>query len=279
MQVSAHGTNEILFGFPLDRIVIGDLDGQVISSANAPTFSVLQRSLEQTITLAQLQEASMHVPTIARADCIRIHKLLAGIFISRLSRPEALAFQRGLTSQGHETDVTEDSLLPPMPSGMRSMRVSRTDRELHFRDFMDRVTIIPLDEVLFVAAACIEDTGLKRHTTTKRVDIGRGVHMNVDESHLRETPERSVRIDVFFSLAPHRFSLSAADSTRFFVQDQPIYLRKPEMIAWAFQKVRSWAPAECRLNRHIHHEQPLGSRVATIAYEEEIRWRFYRLRE
>lgn len=251
----------------------------MVSSSNSPTFSVLQRSLEQTVTLRQLEEASMHVPTLARADCIRIHKLLAGVFISRLSRPEALAFQRGLAAQGHETDVVEDSLLPPLPSGMRSMRVARVDRELHFRDFMDRATIVPLDEVLFIAAACIEDTGLKRHTETKRVHIGRGVYMNMDETRLRENPERSVRIDIFFSRAPHRFSLNAADATRFFVQDQAIYLRKPDLIAWAFQKVRGWAPAGCRLNRHIHLDQPLGSRVATVTYEEEIRWRFYRLRE
>jgi len=244
-----------------------------------PTYSVLQRSLEQTITLQQIEEASMVVPTIARADCRRIHRLLAGIFISRLSRAEALAFQRGLAAQGHETDVVEDSLLPPLPSGMRSMRVSRIDRELHFRDFMDRVTIIPLDEILFIAAGCIEDTRSKRQTVTTHVNVGRGGTIPVDETRLREVAERSVRIDIFFSRAPHRFSLNAGEATRFFVQDQPVYLRKPEVIAWAFQKVRGWAPAECRLNRDVHNEQPLGRRIPLVAYEEEIRWRFYRLRE
>jgi len=247
--------------------------------AIAPTYSVLQRSLEQTVTLHQLEEASVHVPTIARADCIRIHRLLAGIFISRLSRPEALAFQRGLAAQGHETDVVEDSQLPPLPTGMRSMRVSRIDRELHFRDFMDRLTIIPLDEVLFIAGACTEDSHLKRQSITQQVHIGRGVTVPMNESRLREQTERTARIDIFFSRAPHRFSLSAAEATRFFVQDQPIYLRKPDVIAWAFQKTRSWAPAECRLNSHIHSEQPLGNRVPLMAYEEEIRWRFHRLRE
>jgi len=247
--------------------------------ANAPTYSVLQRSLEQTVTLHQLEEASVHVPTIARADCIRIHRLLAGIFISRLSRPEALAFQRGLAAQGHEADVVEDSQLPPLPSGMRSMRVSRIDRDLHFRDFMDRLTIIPLDEVLFIAGACIEDSRMKRHTITQQVHIGRGVTIPMDETRLQQKAERSARIDIFFSPAPHRFSLNAAEATRFFVQDQPIYLRKPDLIAWAFQKVSSWSPAECRLNSHLHNEHPLGNRVPMIAYEEEIRWRFYRLRE
>ena len=250
----------------------------MIPSSNAPTFSLIQRSLDETVTLQQLEEASTQVPTIARADCIRIQRLLAGIFISRLSHPEALAFRRGLAMQGIEADVVEDSQLPALPSGMRSMRVSRIDRELHFRDFMDRRTIIPLDEVLFIAGACIEDSRLKRHTVTQQVHIGRGVTIPVDESRLREKAERSARIDIFFSRAPHRFSLSAAEATRFFVQDQAIYLRKPDLIAWAFQKVRGWAPADCRLNRHIHHEQPLSRRVPLISYEEEIRWRFHRLR-
>lgn len=248
-------------------------------SAGSPTYSVIQRSLDQPITLQQLEEASMHAPMIARADCIRIHKLLAGIFISRLPHPEALAFQRGLAAQGHEADVIEDSLLPALPSGMRAMRVSRVDRELHFRDFMDRVTLIPLDEVLFVAAACIEDQTLARTTTTEQVHIGRGVTVPMQETRLRDVPDRLVRIDIFFSRAPHRMSLSAGDATRFFVQDQAVYLRKPEIIAWAFQKVRSWAPADCRLNRLIHHEHPLQHRVPTAVYEEEIRWRFYRLRQ
>ena len=250
----------------------------VIPSPNASTYSVIQRSLDQTITRQQLEEASVHAPSIARADCIRMHQLLAGIFISRLPKPEALAFQRGLTMQGIEAEVVADSLLPALPSEIRCMRIARIDRQLHFRDFMDKQTIVPLDEVLFIAGACIEEMALSRTTVTKQLHIGRGVTVPVEESRLRESAERSVRIDFFFSRPPHRISLRSAEATRFFVQDHPIYLRKPEIIAWAFQKVRSWAPADCRLNRLIHAEQPLKDRVPMLAYEEEIRWRFYRLR-
>ena len=245
----------------------------------SPTYSVIQRDLNEVVTLRQLEEASTHVPTIARADCIRIHKLLAGIYISRLSHPEALAFQRGLALQGLQADVVADSLLPALPTGMRAMRVSRIDRDLHFRDFMDRPTFIPHEEILFIAAACIEDITLERTTTTTTVDIGHQVSMPFTESRLRSVPERCVRIDIFFTRAPHRMTLSAGDATRFFVQDQPVYLRKPEVIAWAFQMVRGWAPAECRLNRHIHLDHPIQHRVPSAVYEEEIRWRFYRLRE
>lgn len=245
----------------------------------ANTYSVIQRSLNQRISREQLEEASMHVPTITRADCIRIHQLLAGIFISRLSRPEALAFQRGLAAQGHESDVVEDSQLPMLPHGMRSMRVSRVGRELHFRDFMDRPTVIPMDEILFIAAGCTQNTRFNWESKTSKMWVGRGSSVPIQENRLREAIERSARVDFFFSRAPHRFGLSAGEATRFFVQDQPIHLRNAELIAWAFQKVRSWAPAECRLNRLIHLEQPLSRRVPIAVYEEEIRWHFYRLRE
>jgi len=251
----------------------------MIPSADTATYSVIQRTLDKPVTLTQLEEASMHAPSIARADCLRIHRLLAGIYISRLPLAEAIAFQRGLAAQGHEADVVVDALLPALPSGMRSMRVARIDDRLHFRDFMERETVIPLSEVLFIAAACIEDKGVERTTITRDVHIGRGVHVPMPETRLRDVPERSARIDIFFSRAPHRLSLSAADATRFFVQDQAVYLRKPEIIAWAFQKVRGWSPADCRLNRHIHHDHPLQHRFPTAVYEEEIRWRFYRLRE
>jgi len=254
------------------------LDHPVRPPENAITYSVIQRSLEQKITRAQLEEASTHVPTIARTDCVRIHKLLAGIFISRISHQEALAFQRGLAAQGHEADVVEDAQIPPLPPGMRSMRVSRVDRELHFRDFMDRPTVIPLDEILFVAGGCIEDSRLKRHTHITYVHTGRGGRMPVEESHLRQHAERSARIDIFFTRHPYRFSLSAGEATRFFVQDQPIHLRNSELIAWAFQKVRGWLPVTSRHNSLIHLDQPLSRRVPMSVYEEEIRWRFHRLR-
>lgn len=246
---------------------------------DASTFSVIQRSLDQKISLHQLEEASMQVPTIARADCRRIHNLLAGIFISRLSHPEALAFQRGLAAQGHQTDVVDDAQLPSLPPGMRSMRVSRIGNELHFRDFMDRLTLIPLDEILFISGGCIEHNRSKRQTVTTYVYGGRGGTTPVEESRIREFTERSARIDLFFSRAPHRFSLNAGESTRFFLQDQSIYLRKPETITWAFEQARSWAPANCRLNRDIHRTQPLANRSPIIAYEEEIRWHFYQLRQ
>jgi hypothetical protein len=243
------------------------------------TYSVIQCNLDETVTLQQLEAASMHAPSIARADCPRIHRMLAGIYISRLPHPEALAFQRGLAAQGLQAEVVADSLLPALPTGMRAMRVSRIDDELHFRDFMDRPTVIPFEEILFIAAACIEDTTLERTITLKEVNVGRGISMSIPETRLRDVPDRLVRIDIFFSRAPHRLTLSAADATRFFVQDQPVYLRKPEVIAWAFQMVRGWAPAECRINRHIRHDHPLQHRVPTEVYEEEIRWRFHRLRE
>ncbi len=243
-----------------------------------PTFSVIQRQLGRAITREQLEEASMHVPTITRADCVRIHQLLAGIVISRISQHEAMAFVRGLATQGIEADVVADAELPALPNGMRSMRVSRDGDAFHFRDFMDRLTVIQRNELLFIAGGCIEDSRLKRENQTVMTPSAHGVVIPIQESRLRTTAERSARVDVFFGRSPYRFSLSSGESTRFFVQEQPIYLRKPEMIAWAFQKVRSWAPADSRINSLIRLDQPLSRRVPMSVYEEEIRWRFYRLR-
>ncbi len=245
---------------------------------DASTYSVIQRSLEQSVTLQQLEEASMQVPTIARADCIRIHRLLAGIFISRLSRPEALAFQRGLAGQGIESDVVRDAQLPPLPSGVRSMRVWQEERAIHCRDVMERVTVLPVAEILFIAAGVIVET---RHgtETVRRARTGpRGGMRMVPETRRTKSEETCVIADLFFTRPPYRFTFRAGESSRFFVQDQPVRPNARDMVAWAFQKLRSWAPAGCRLNRHIHHENPMDHPVGKTTYEEEIRWRFYRLR-
>lgn len=227
----------------------------------------------------QLEEASVHAPSIARADCIRMRERLAGIFISRLPYEEAMAFQRGLAGQGIETDVVPDPALPALPAGMRSIRVNRIDDDFHFRDFMDRLTVIPRDELLFLAAGCIEDPRLKHTTRTVMNRSGNGIAFPIQESQLRTITERSVRVDVFFVRPPHRFSFNAGEATRFIIGDEPVYLHKPESIARAFREVRCWLPAENRTNGLIRLAQPLGRRVPFGVYESEIRWRFYRLRE
>ena len=250
----------------------------MIPISNDPTFSVIQRTLGQAVSQQQLEEASTQVPTIARADCIRIHKLLAGIFISRISRPEALAFQRGLAMQGIEAEVVADAQLPALPLGVRSMRVSRIENQLHCRDVMERETIVPLHEILFIAAGVIQEKRFGTKTVTRARIAGRGQMTHVHETQRTETTERSVTLDLFFTRPPYRFNFQAGEASCFFVQDHAIRPRLPDLVAWAFQKVRGWAPADCRLNQHIHHDKPLEHPIAKVAYEEEIRWRFHRLR-
>ena len=263
----------------LDTKGLSILDWPVNPSGFQQMFSVIQRRLEDPVTRGQLEQASDHAPSIARADCVRMHAMLAGIFISRLPREEAIAFQRGLAGQGIESDVVPDTELPELPVGMRSMRVNRIDHAFHFRDFMDRLTIIPQTELLFVAAGCIEDSRLKRTTRNVMNTTGYGTSFPFQEQQLNVIAERSVRIDVFFGRPPYRFSFSVGEASRFMIDDQPVYLHNPEDIGRAFRQVRDWVPAAARTNSLIRLGQPGSRRVPFAVYQSEIRWRFYRLRE
>ncbi|MGL5019502.1 MAG: hypothetical protein ACRDBP_15310 [Luteolibacter sp.] len=54
------------------------------------SFSLLQLSLDQTITRESLEEASDAVPSIARTDCAHLQRDLFGIVVSNLSFSQKL---------------------------------------------------------------------------------------------------------------------------------------------------------------------------------------------
>lgn len=253
----------------------------MIASDAGQTFSVIQRTLDQDIPLADLEEASVSVPSIARADCLRIHRLMAGILVSGLARQEALAFRNGLAARGHEVDVVEDARLPRLPPDFACQRVRCVEDRLCFSDAMGRDQFVGLDELLFVAGAVI--TRVRMASEEVRRLRARGVRGGpltlVIDRQAVERIQRAVRLDFFFGRSPYRLRLEAGQTARFFVNDQAVQLREPSMVAWAFHFVRSRAPAGCRVNHHIQCAEPEHQCVPFAVYEEEIRWRFFRLRE
>ena len=76
------------------------------------TFSLLLKSLDQTITRESLEEASDAAHSVARADCPRLLRENSGILVSRLPQDEARTFQVALAGRGYETEVVADAALP-----------------------------------------------------------------------------------------------------------------------------------------------------------------------
>jgi hypothetical protein len=250
-------------------------------NGNTPTtkYSVLLRSLDQEIPLRDLEEASTLVPSVARADCLRIHRLLAGILIQGLAHQEALAFRNGLAARGHQVDVVEDARVPRLPSDYACQRVVCLEDRLCFSDAMGRDQFIGWDEMLFLAGAVVTRTQIGTELVQRLRGGGRYPFTYEVERRAIERVARAVRMDFFFGRPPYRLRMEAGEVARFFVNDRPVQLRDPHMVAWAFHYFRGRVPSASRLNNHIQCDTPENQCVPFAVYEEEIRWRFFRLRE
>jgi hypothetical protein len=83
----------------------------------------LQVSLDQTIDRESLEEASVVVPSVARADCAHLQRDLFGIVVSNLPLEEARAFQAELKRRGFPTDVVADEELPVLHEPFTIQRI------------------------------------------------------------------------------------------------------------------------------------------------------------
>ncbi|MCS7048512.1 MAG: hypothetical protein NZ483_04365 [Verrucomicrobiae bacterium] len=85
------------------------------------SYALLQRSFDDTIDRRAMEEASVAVPSVARADCALLHRELFGIVVQALEREEALAFQAALRMRGLDTELVEESELPVLANPVRRM--------------------------------------------------------------------------------------------------------------------------------------------------------------
>ena len=106
---------------------------------NIEDSSLLLKDLDRPIPREVLEEASVSVPSIARADAARIKEhQQGGILVSHLPRPEALAFQRALAKLGHDTEVVADRDMPKLHDSRQVQRIGLRGESLVLTDGMGR---------------------------------------------------------------------------------------------------------------------------------------------
>lgn len=246
------------------------------------TFSLLLKSLEQTIPRESLEEASDAAASVARADCPRLLRENSGILVSRLPRDEAHAFQASLAERGFETEIVADAALPVLHETYQIQRVETREEALVLTDSLGRERVRPLTDLVFLAAGFLNRIEFKTELH-QRLDFrgheGRGAGMPklVTEREFTEETEQIFRMDFFFWAEPNRFHLLLTNETSIFHQGAPVRMKFRGAIERMMSDLAKLLPPE-RLNRPMR--DPLQPRIypSLASYENEIRWHFHRLK-
>lgn len=245
------------------------------------TYSLLQVSLDQTIGRESLEEASVALPSVARADCAHLQRDLFGIVVSNLPLEEAKAFQAELERRGFPTDLVADHELPVLHDPFTIQRIGIKDQTLQLTDAMGRQQTRTLEDLVFVAGGFLNKSTTK---STPGPEVGMFSPRPNSSPHSLPRPERRYfqedvrvfRIDLFFWSSPNRLGASvSAESTTFF-QGRPLRLRDTALLLGAMMDLRELLPPE-RIGAGLRRSDTETFYPSLRSYEEEIRWHFHRL--
>ena len=247
-----------------------------------PTYSLLQESLEQTIALDSLQDATSVIRSVTKVDCAAMHRDLFGVLVSGLSHPEALAFQAELARRNFPTRIADDRDLPMLHESFGIQRMNLADDKLYFTSSAGRTEVRELKELVFVSAGFLSEqrwvAGSEMIWDPVRVSRwGVDVNLNYDrEELLKKFPV--FQMDFFFWSKPNRLQMRVSDKSIGFFQDEPLRLKNPAGFVAMMGKIAQLLPEE-RLNRGISKRMAPFGYPSRKSYEEEIRWHFNRLKQ
>lgn len=250
---------------------------------NIEDSSLLLKDLDRPIPRDVLEEASVSVPSIARADAARIEEhQQGGILVSRLPRPEALAFQRALAKSGHDTEVVADRELPRLHDSLQVQRIEVRGESLVLTDGMGRERVRAVADLVFLAAGYHQKVEGRTHVESHFDFSGGGVRGEgapkyVTTREYREEEVSLFRVDFFFWSAPNRFHAPLAEETVVFFQNKALRLRDRDGIAEVIRSLGGLLPPQ-RLNSVLAARIAAAPFPSLVCYENEIRWRFHRLK-
>ncbi len=242
-------------------------------------FSLLLHSLEPKPDRKALEEITVDVPSVARADAAGILRGWFGIVSSGLSIEDATAFQAGLRTLGCETDIVLDGDIPSLHQDFRCHLIDLTAESIILTTAMNRRQERGRGEFVFAAAGVVErERPVSDYEMQTQVRYIEGAAYTTQvPTRVSKTVEKDYfRIDLFFSHAPHRISLEMDKDSVITYGGRPLRMKNRTELTVLLVDLASLMPPE-RMNqclRELSTETPYPS---LQAYEEEIRWAFHRL--
>jgi hypothetical protein len=245
-------------------------------------YAVLQQSLEQTISRADLEEASLAAPSVTRADCALLQRELFGVVVGNLPRAEALALQAALRARNFPTDVVPQAELPELPEAQRAEAMNWTASGVSAVDLYGREECFARDRYVFAAGGRVRRLRSVPEQKMEwvvrpgpRGSVSRQVAM-VTESRLKDVPE--FRVELFLSGEPYRVQWVLTEDSVLRVNGEVRRLRDGGGLNRLLARVAALLPVE-RVNQGILRAITGTDFVypSVRAFEEEIVWSFYRL--
>lgn len=243
------------------------------------SYAIVQKTLEQTIDRKNLEEASIHVPSVARGDCVRLHRNLFGIVVTGLPLDEAVAFQVALEYFRFPTDIVPDAKIPRLPEPVIRRGIHLAADELIALDGLGRESRYPWREVQLAVGGFLETKDLKSerklvqnpyYTPSSRGNIGR---MFVLKKTEKEVTTKEFRMELYLSCKPYRLQFRAGKETLFRNGDAILRLTDPTSFDRLSKQIAQILPQE---------KQGLGIQAANNGYdflypspsalEEETAW-------
>jgi hypothetical protein len=243
------------------------------------SFSLLLRDLDHPPSRQMLEEISSTVPSVAKADCAGLLDHWHGVVISNLELNDAQIFQAALRGAGIETDIVLDRDIPALHSDYRCQRISVTDQLIMLTDAMGRSRNKPRHELVFASAGLIERQTL---ATKFRVEVetrysSHGNYSVPVEKRFKQAVDKTFfRIDLFFTHEPNRISIEIDSESVFFYGDLPMRLKDTLNLKIVMTDLSCLLPPG-RMNTSLRERTMDRTYSSMNAYEEEIRWAFYRL--
>lgn len=243
------------------------------------SFSLLLHNIERPPTRQLLEEISVKVPGIAKADCAGLLEHWCGIVASNLELQSAQVFQAALRTAGYETDIVLDRDIPALHSDYRCQRIGLSEQFILLTDAMGRSRNKNRNELVFATAGIIERQTLvtKFMVEHETPDTYYGDYISPVEKRVKQVANKTFfRIDLFFANEPNRISLEIDQASVLFYADRPMLLKDTLNLKILMTDLHVLLPPD-RMNTSLRERSVDHTYTSMNAYEEEIRWAFYRL--
>jgi hypothetical protein len=248
------------------------------------SYSLLQPELGADIDRRALEEASVAAPNVGRADCARMARELFGIVVSGLPMADAAAFRAALLARNFPTRIAADRDLPRLPAGQYYSRLEAQDDFFTLADTRGRQITCRAEDVLLLAGGFLRR--LKNKTELKQVRIpylDRGADYGWDpppllERHAKLEQAGEFRFECFIKRSPYRLRLLVDAGTSVVWNGVGLRLEKRDPIQAFMVSWRRFAP-RVRRNLGLVRDGADFEYPSLRAFENEIRWHFYMLRE
>lgn len=213
------------------------------------SYALVQKSLEQTIDRRDLEEASVHVPSVARGDCARLHRNLFGIVVTGLSRDEAIAFQVALEYFHFPTEIVADAEIPRLPDPVVRRGIRFETAELIALDGLGRESPYPWREMQFATGGFVETSKVKHDRMLIRnpyYNSGARIPgpMFVVGKRETEAPTLQFRLELYFPREPYRLQFRADKNALFRCDDALLRFRELKSFAIILRRIAQLLPQE-----------------------------------